>query len=402
MDIDPSPASTTSTNEAQPSPARLNHYRDQIRPPPPRRWRPIESPKQSIESPKQVDRVTQSHPLKERVNFVRISADCTRLRINYSKTVRVVIDGIKIISLDVETFRRLKKYLIENKIQFHTYALEEERKIKAVPRRILVGIDTEDVKTDMINQGYIVHSVHRIQRIGGTVVGLVLVVLYKTDEAKNISMNISKVRGLSNTIAEAPYKRGGPGQYHRCQRYGLVAANWHVQSRCVKCLIPHWTNEFSLTKEQGEKLSCANSDNAQNIRETQPVAIHDNNFLALGGKKYQKVTEDGFIPAPVPPTNPWGRKQPPRVKRSRPRGLPCGSVSFFRRGHLNASPVRDTTNFSAFGGKKLPMAFGDGYVPAPTPFLNPWGRKQPLKAEPEPSRETNCRGSPGPAPTRPV
>ncbi|GBP86525.1 hypothetical protein EVAR_69045_1 [Eumeta japonica] len=63
--------------------------------------------------------------LRKGANFVKISADCTRLHINHSKAVRVADDGIKIICPNVETFRSLNKYLVDNKVQFHTYALEE-------------------------------------------------------------------------------------------------------------------------------------------------------------------------------------------------------------------------------------------------------------------------------------
>ncbi|GBP29736.1 Nucleic-acid-binding protein from transposon X-element [Eumeta japonica] len=46
--------------------------------------------------------------LRKGANFFQISADCTRLRINYSKAVRTTDDGIKIHCPDVETFRGLK------------------------------------------------------------------------------------------------------------------------------------------------------------------------------------------------------------------------------------------------------------------------------------------------------
>ncbi|GBP21756.1 hypothetical protein EVAR_10933_1 [Eumeta japonica] len=45
--------------------------------------------------------------LRKGANFLQISADCTRLRINYSKAVRTADDGIKIHCPDVETFRSL-------------------------------------------------------------------------------------------------------------------------------------------------------------------------------------------------------------------------------------------------------------------------------------------------------
>ncbi|GBP67646.1 Nucleic-acid-binding protein from transposon X-element [Eumeta japonica] len=172
-------------------------------------------------------------------NFVKISADCTRLRINYTKAVRVADDGIKITCPDVETFRSLNKYLIDNKVKFHTYALEEERKLKAVIRGVPVDFDINDIKTDLLNQGFPVQSVHRLCRRDGSPLWLVLAVLPRTDEARLIFGKLSKVCGLSGIRVEAPRNRGGPGQCHRCQRYGHAAANCHADPRCVKCLVPH-------------------------------------------------------------------------------------------------------------------------------------------------------------------
>ncbi|GBP67650.1 Probable RNA-directed DNA polymerase from transposon BS [Eumeta japonica] len=62
--------------------------------------------------------------LRKGANFVKIFADCTRLHINYSKAVRVADDGIKIICPNVETFRSLNKYLVDNKVQFQEFRNE--------------------------------------------------------------------------------------------------------------------------------------------------------------------------------------------------------------------------------------------------------------------------------------
>ncbi|GBP73427.1 Nucleic-acid-binding protein from transposon X-element [Eumeta japonica] len=191
-------------------------------------------------------------------NFVKISADCTRLRINYSKAMRVAEDKIKITVPDVETFRSLNKYLIENQVQFHTYALDEERKLKVVIRGVPEDIDLDDIKADLVNQGFPILAVYRITRRDGSSTGLVLAVLPKTEEARAISRNLSKVCGLSGIRVEAPHKRGVPSQCHRCQRYGHASANCHVQPRCVKCLVPHWTSECPLSKASGDKPACVN------------------------------------------------------------------------------------------------------------------------------------------------
>ncbi|GBP89455.1 Probable RNA-directed DNA polymerase from transposon BS [Eumeta japonica] len=244
--------------------------------------------------------------------------DCTRLRINYTKAVRVADDNIKITVPDVETFRKLNKYLIENNIQFHTYALDEERKLKVVIRGIPNDIETDDIKSDLYNQGYPVYAVHRIYRRDGSSTGLVLVVLTKSDEARAISRDLTKVCGLSGIRVENPHKKGSPGQCHRCQRYGHASANCHAQPRCVKCLVPHWTKECPLTKESAEKPSCVNCG-----------ANHTANYK--GCPKAPKViprkthkadaTDDGFVPAPAPSTNPWGRNQPPRAEPEPPRAI---------------------------------------------------------------------------------
>ncbi|GBP67597.1 hypothetical protein EVAR_98651_1 [Eumeta japonica] len=107
------------------------------------------------------------------------------LHINYSKAVRVADENIKILSPDVETFRRLNKYLINSKVQFHTYALKEERKHKIVIRGVPDNIPTNDIKNDLIGQGFPAHAVYHIHRRDGSSTGLVLVVLPKTEEARN-------------------------------------------------------------------------------------------------------------------------------------------------------------------------------------------------------------------------
>ncbi|GBP67637.1 Nucleic-acid-binding protein from transposon X-element [Eumeta japonica] len=87
---------------------------------------------------------------------------------------------------------------------------------------------------------------------------MVLAILPRTDDAKKIFNSLRVVCGLSGIRVEAPFKKGGPGQCHRCQKYGHAAANCHADPRCVKCLVPHWTKECPLTRESEEKPSCVN------------------------------------------------------------------------------------------------------------------------------------------------
>ncbi|GBP86552.1 Nucleic-acid-binding protein from transposon X-element [Eumeta japonica] len=167
----------------------------------------------------------------------------------------------------IDDFRKLNSYLIKSGIPFHTYALEEERKVKAVLKGVPVEIDTEDIKADLVRHEYpIVQVVHRMHRRDGTAVGLVLAILNKTDGATDIFKNLANVCGLSGITVEAPYKKGIPGQCHRCQLYGHAATNCHAPPRCVKCLDPHWTKECTRTRDSEGKPACCNcgSDHTAN------------------------------------------------------------------------------------------------------------------------------------------
>ncbi|GBP86549.1 Nucleic-acid-binding protein from transposon X-element [Eumeta japonica] len=293
-------------------------------------------------------------------NFVRISADCTRLRINFTKAVRVADDGIKMTCPDVETFRSLNKYLIDNKVKFHTYALEEERKLKAVIRGIPADFDTNDIKSDLISQGFPVQSVHRLCRRDGSPLWLVMAILPRTDEGRQLFEKLSKVCGLSGIRVEAPRSRGGPGQCHRCQRYGHAAANCHADPRCVKCLVPHWTRECPRTRDSGEKPECVNCGqlhtanyrgcpkapkfappkqqrriNNRPSRAPEGLIKNDANFSEIRAKPSRDATT-AFRLAPAPPTNPWTTRaaQPPsatsRPHREAQRSPPPGTAASIR------------------------------------------------------------------------
>ncbi|GBP46716.1 RNA-directed DNA polymerase from mobile element jockey [Eumeta japonica] len=191
-------------------------------------------------------------------------------------------------------YRNLTRLLINGKIPFHTHPLDEERKIKAVIKGIPLEFQTDEVKNDLVNQGFPICSVHRLHGRDGRPLSLLLAVLNKTNSAKEMCKNLSKVCGLSGITVEPPYKKGGPGQCHRCQNYGHAAVHCYAQPRCVKCTVPHWTKECTRTRESDDKPSCE------------------------------------FQSASVPVRNAWFRDQPPRAAPEPTKGStrpkPSGSA----------------------------------------------------------------------------
>ncbi|GBP61824.1 Nucleic-acid-binding protein from transposon X-element [Eumeta japonica] len=328
MDIDPSSAPTSSANDAKPSPAAVQQTQTTSTAPVESTRNPVSASTQAVTAktaprtgakPTAPPRPKLPPPifLRKGANFLQISADCTRLRINYSKAVRTADDGIKIHCPDVETFRSLNKYLVDFKVQFHTYAR---------------GISAAFLPTSR----------------DGSPLWLVLAVLPRTEEAKNIFNNLNMVCGLPGIRVEAPHKKGGPGQCHRCKLYGHAAANCHADPRCVKCLVPHWTRECPRIRESGEKPFCVNC-----------LQKHTANYR--GCPKAPK-----FISHNKPNPN-------------RPKSRPV-------------APPRDLNNFPDFAGNKpTPPAA------ASRPASNPWGKPKPMlppRAAPGPSGEAVHREPP--------
>ncbi|GBP53666.1 RNA-directed DNA polymerase from mobile element jockey [Eumeta japonica] len=113
------------------------------------------------------------------------------------------LHGIKITVDSIVDFRSLNSLLIKSNIPFHTYALEEERKIKAVLRNIPLEISTDCIKSDLESQNYPVFAVHRMHRRDGTVIGHVLAVLHKSDTARTFSNPRPKIATHSPAVSNA-------------------------------------------------------------------------------------------------------------------------------------------------------------------------------------------------------
>ncbi|GBP69707.1 hypothetical protein EVAR_79940_1 [Eumeta japonica] len=299
MDIDPPSASTSRANDAKPSTAAV-----------------------------QQTQTTSTAPVESTRNPVSAStrSNCTRLRINYSKAVRTADDGIKIHCPDVETFRSLNKYFVDFKVQFHTYALEEERKLKAVIRGIPTDFPVDEIQADLCGQGFPVHSVHRLCRRDGSPLWLVLSVLPRTEEAKNILNNLNMVCGLSSIRVEDPHKKGGPGKWTR------------PRGRQLSCG-PALREMFGPTLDQGVPAYSPNP-NRPKIRPVAPPRDL-NNFPDFAGNKRTPPAA-----ASRSTSNPWGKPKKPTLP---PRSVPGPSGEAVRREPPVSLPASATAGTSSFG-----------------------------------------------------
>lgn len=62
------------------------------------------------------------------------------------------------------------------------------------------------------------------------------------------------------------YKKTGPSQCHRCQRFGHGSLNCGHAPRCVKCACTHLTNECVKPRDQAPTCSNCNGAHTANYR----------------------------------------------------------------------------------------------------------------------------------------
>ncbi|GBP20898.1 hypothetical protein EVAR_80717_1 [Eumeta japonica] len=310
MDIDPSSAPTSRANDAKPSPAAVQQTQT--------------TSTASVESTRNpVSASTQAVTAKTAPR-----TDCTRLRINYSKAVRTADDGIKIHCPDVETFRSLNKYLVDFKVQFHTYALEEERKLKAVIRGIPTDFPVDEIQADLCGQGFPVHSVHRLCRRDGSPLWLVLAVLPRTEEAKNIFNNLNMVWALG-------YPSRGPAQERRSRAVPPLPVV-RPRGRQLSCG-PALREMFGPTLDQRVPAYSPNPNRPKSRPVAPPRDL--NNFPDLAGNK----------PTPgcrlSPRLQPVGKPKPTLP----PRAAPGPSGEAVRREPPVSLPASATAGTTSFG-----------------------------------------------------
>jgi hypothetical protein len=177
-------------------------------------------------------------------------------KINFSKA-RSCVDGIRVNPVTVDDFRSMTRLLEVRGVPFHTFALPEEKTLRAVLRTVPVEISVDDVKANLENQGLAPKQVTRmISTRSKKPLPLVLVEVPK-DQGKIFQLkSICHLR----IAVERPHKKGTTAQCHRCQRFHHSQRNCHVPAKCVKCGEFH--DSHLCKKAKSVPAKCANCGGA--------------------------------------------------------------------------------------------------------------------------------------------
>ncbi|KAJ8917642.1 hypothetical protein NQ315_005089 [Exocentrus adspersus] len=147
-------------------------------------------------------------------------------------------NSIAITPATAADYRLITKVLEADKQEYHTYSLHEERNLRAVIRGIPTGISEEEIKADLVEQGFTVLSVHRMtSRRDKRTMPLVLV------QVPTNQGNLLQVQRCCALVVRVEKQRQATvaTQCHRCQKFGHGQSRCTAQPKCVKCGADHET-----------------------------------------------------------------------------------------------------------------------------------------------------------------
>lgn len=186
--------------------------------------------------------------IRAKSKWPEISSKCNVSKINFLSASNTS-QGVRVQVPTSTDFRNLTSLLAARAVEYHTYALEEERKLRVVIKGIPKEISVDDVKADLISQSFPIIKVSRLfSHRNGRTYDMVHVTLDDTPAGKAI-YGVKAVCGLSGLVIQPPNKTGIPTQCHRCQLYGHSATHCFAQPRCVKCLGDHGTIDCTRPKK---------------------------------------------------------------------------------------------------------------------------------------------------------
>lgn len=245
------------TNRAEPEEAIAGPSSAPDRPPP----LPSDAATTKIEKPPPIELPQGRNYMKAvkiaRENGIQISASGTPDTRVFTKTP--------------DDFRKLRKLFEQNEIEYHTFSLKDEKKLKVVLRGVPETITDEEMSSDLATKGYKFESVKRLRNKHKTF-PLVLVNTERTEEGKKL-LNCPDV--LHAKISVEPKRRPTTqSQCYRCQRFGHVQRHCTAAYRCVKCAAFHPTWECTLANNARPKCCHCGGPHPSSYRECEENPDH--------------------------------------------------------------------------------------------------------------------------------
>ena len=121
----------------------------------------------------------------------------------------------------------------KNRIEYHSFAFTEEKKLYIVLRGVLEHWDTSYIKEELLKQGFKPTNVLFWYRSDGQPSSLVLILLPKKNRGK-VFNELTEINGVKISV-ETQKSKSRSMQCHRCQLFGHSQAKCTAQPKYVKC-----------------------------------------------------------------------------------------------------------------------------------------------------------------------
>ncbi|CAG9822152.1 unnamed protein product [Phaedon cochleariae] len=169
-------------------------------------------------------------------------------------SVKLMRGGLRIQTNDANEYRTTTKILEQDKHEYHTYSLPEDKLLSVVMRGIDMSVEIPDIEDDLKSKGLEIKIVHRMKSYKTKLDSpLVIIQVPKSEtriwEIKDCCSYVVRIEAQRQVKNQIP-------QCHRCQKYGHSQKNCRCLYRCVKCGDQHPTAD--CTKPRTTDAKCAN------------------------------------------------------------------------------------------------------------------------------------------------
>lgn len=177
-------------------------------------------------------------------------------------TAKLVNNSVKLQANDINTFKLIQTKFSEIKINFHTFALREERTLKVLFRGIPSSFSEESVKEKLhvidFNPKFFREFIN-----DGRKLPMFIVTLLNTLQSKKIF----KLKSFFYmTIRVEAYITSRPAQCHACQGFGHSSAHCGYLAQYVKCGKANLTKECKKIADQPVKCCNCRGDHSANYQ----------------------------------------------------------------------------------------------------------------------------------------
>lgn len=174
-------------------------------------------------------------------------------------------DRLKIMTKNPESYRSLVHFLRDQKAEFHTFQLKEDKPIRVVIRNLHPTTPTELIKTELETRLFEVRQVSSVlHKINKHPLPLFFVDLEPTEQSNDIYNLTSLLHTLIKV--EEPYKPKSIIQCSNCQEYGHTKSYCGYPARCVRCGAQHMTSDCPNSRDAPPKCALCSGDHPSNYK----------------------------------------------------------------------------------------------------------------------------------------